>query len=62
MSRKAKRAIVGVLGGIGIVMILLGVLAHVYATTTGIIIAVCCWITSGVLERYWGLRRKKGES
>ena len=59
MSINAKRAIVGALGGIGLVMILLGALAHVYATTTGVIIAVCCWISSGILTKYWGLGKEE---
>ncbi len=59
MSRNAKVAIVGTLGGLGVIMILLGALAHVYATSTGIIIAIALWITCGVLSRYWGLKKKE---
>jgi len=59
MSRNAKVAIVRMLGGLGVIMILLGALAHVYATTTGVIIAICCWITCGILSRYWGLKKKE---
>lgn len=49
MSRNAKKAIVGALGGIGLVMILLGALAHIYPTTTGIIIAIALWLQVGHL-------------
>ena len=61
MSRKAKRAIVGALGGLGLVMILLGALAHIYPTTTGVIIAIALWITSGVLSKYWNLDKGKAK-
>ena len=59
MSVRAKRAVVSVLGVLGLIMILLGALAHVYATTTGVIIAICCWAASGILARYWGTKEKK---
>ena len=59
--RNAKRAIVGALGGLGLVMILLGALAHIYPTTTGVIIAIALWITSGVLSKYWNLDKGKAK-
>jgi len=59
MSRNAKKAIVGALGGLGLVMILLGALAHIYPTTTGIIIAIALWVTSGILSKYWNLDKSK---
>ncbi len=59
MSRNAKVAIVRMLGGLGVIMILLGALAHVYATTTGVIIAIALWIACGILSRYWGLKKKE---
>ncbi|MFC2024105.1 hypothetical protein ACFLTJ_00780 [Chloroflexota bacterium] len=61
MSRNAKKAIVGALGGLGLVMILLGALAHIYPTTTGVIIAIALWITSGVLSKYWNLDKGKAK-
>ena len=61
MSRNAKKAIVSALGGLGLVMILLGALAHIYPTTTGVIIAIALWITSGVLSKYWKLDRGKAK-
>jgi len=59
MSIKAKKAVVSVLGVLGLIMILLGALAHIYATTTGVIIAIALWATSGILGRYWGVKRGK---
>jgi len=59
MSRKAKRAIVSALGALGLIMILLGALAHIYPTTTGIIIAIALWVASGILGKYWKLEKGK---
>jgi len=59
MSTNAKRAIVGLVGGMGLIFLLIGALAHVYATTTGLIIMFVCWLVAGVLARYWGLKKPK---
>ncbi|MFC2024773.1 hypothetical protein ACFLTJ_04315 [Chloroflexota bacterium] len=61
MSRNAKKAIVGALGGLGLIMILLGALAHLYPTTTGVIIAIALWVTSGILSKYWNLDKSKAK-
>lgn len=61
MSRNAKVAIVSILGALGLIMILLGVLAHIYPTTTGIIIAIALWVASGILRKYWQLNKGKSE-
>ena len=59
MSTNAKRAIVGLLGGMGLIFLLIGAMTHVYPTTTGVIIMFVCWIGSGVLARFWGLKKEK---
>ena len=61
MSKNSKRAIVSALGGLGLVMILLGALAHIYPTTTGVIIAIALWVTSGILSKYWNLDKGKAK-
>ena len=59
MSRNAKVALVSALGALGLIMLLLGVLAHIYPTTTGLIIAIALWVTSGILRKYWNLDKGK---
>ncbi|MFC1938975.1 hypothetical protein ACFLWM_02345, partial [Chloroflexota bacterium] len=54
-------AIVGALGGLGLIMILLGALAHIYPTMTGVIIAIALWVTSGILSKYWNLDKGKAK-
>ncbi|MFC2003240.1 hypothetical protein ACFLV4_04785 [Chloroflexota bacterium] len=60
MSKNAKSAIVGLIGGLGLVFLLIGALIHIYPATTGVIIMFACWLISGVLARYWGLKKEKG--
>lgn len=59
MSRNAKKAIVGLIGGLGLIFVLIGALTDVYPTTTGVIIMFGCWLVSGVLASLWGLRKRK---
>ena len=61
MTDNAKRAWVGVLGLVGLMVLLLGAAAHLYSTIIGVIIAIACWIGCGILARYWGLRKEKSE-
>ena len=59
MSVNAKRAIVGLFGGLGLLFLLLGVIGDVYPTTTGVIIMFGCWIISGFFAKLWGLKKEK---
>ena len=59
MSTNAKRAIVALVGGMGLIFLLLGAVAHVYPTTTGVIIMFACWLIAGVLARFWGIKKEK---
>ena len=61
MSRNAKKAVVSILGALGLIMILVGALAHIYPTTTGVIIAIALWVTSGILSKYWNLDKGKAK-
>ena len=61
MSTNAKRAIVALIGGLGLIFLLLGALGDVYPTTTGVIIMFGCWLVAGVLSKFWGLKKEKSE-
>ena len=54
MSENAKRAIVGLIGGMGLTLLLVGAVAHVYSTVMGVILMFASWLVSGVLARFWG--------
>jgi len=57
MSTNAERAIVGLIGGLGLIFLLLGAIGDVYPTTTGVIIMLACWLVAGVMARFWGLKK-----
>ena len=59
MSKNAKRAVVGLIGGLGFIFLLLVAIGDVYPTTTGVIIMFACWLVAGVMTSYWGLKKKK---
>jgi len=59
MAINAKRAIVGLIGGLGFIFLLLGAIGDVYPTTTGVIIMFGCWLVAGVMASFWGLKKKK---
>ena len=59
MSRNAKRAYVSLLGLIGLIILLVGLFTPAYGFIIGLIIAIAIWVGSGILARYWGLKKEK---
>ena len=59
MSLNAKRAIVALIGGMGFIFLLLGAIADVYPTTTGVILLFVCGLIAGVLGKFWGLKKER---
>jgi hypothetical protein len=61
MSKNAKRAYVSALSALGVIILLFGIFTPL-SFWVGLIIAIACWIASGILGTYWGIKKeKKGE-
>jgi len=59
MSKNAKRAYVSALSALGVIILLVGIFTPLLGFVVGLIIAIACWIGSGILGRYWGVKGKK---
>lgn len=57
MSKQAKRAYTSLLGLIGLIVLLVGVFTDAYDFIIGLIIAIAIWVGSGILARYWGVKK-----
>ena len=61
MTARAKRAYVSIMSLAGLVVLLVGAMLDVYPVTLGVIIAIVLWIGSGILGKYWGVKKEKKE-
>jgi hypothetical protein len=59
MSPQAKRAYVSLLGLVGLAVLFVGLFTTAYDFMIGLIIAIVIWIGSGILGRYWGVKKEK---
>jgi len=59
MSRNAKKAYVSLLSLLGLVFLLVGIFVLAFDLTIGLILAIVCWIGSGILAKYWGVKKEK---
>jgi len=57
VSSRTKRAITSLLGLIGLIVLLVGLFTHAYSFMIGVIIAIAIWAGSGILARYWGVKK-----
>ena len=57
MSRNAKIAYVSLIGLVGLIVLLVGIFIHPYNFFVGLIIAIACWVGSGILARYWEIKK-----
>jgi hypothetical protein len=57
MSRNAKIAYVSLIGLAGLMVLLVGLFTSAYGFFVGLIIAIALWVGSGILARYWGLKK-----
>ena len=57
MSKNAKIAWVSVIGLVGLIVLLVGLFTSAYGFWVGLIIAIACWVGSGILARYWEVKK-----
>lgn len=57
MSRNAKIAYVSLISLVGLVVFLVGLLTPAYGFVIGLIIGIACWVGSGILARYWEIKK-----
>ena len=58
MSERAKKAYVSIMGLLGLLFLLLGIFTSL-EFTIGLIIAIVLWVGSGILGKYWGVKKEK---
>ena len=57
MSRNAKIAYVSFISLVGLIVFLVGLLTPAYGFVIGLIIGIACWVGSGILARYWQVKK-----
>ena len=57
MSRNAKIAYVSLIGLVGLIVLLVGIFTPL-SFGIGLIIAIACWVGSGILVKYWEVNKK----
>jgi hypothetical protein len=57
MNKKKKDVLVKLLGAIGVIILLGGIFLKLYDFTTGLFIAIVIWILTGVLAKYWNVKK-----
>jgi len=59
MKMREKKAIVKLLGGIGVIVLLIGLFTSMYEFLHGLVAAIAIWILTGAVEKYLGVEKKK---
>lgn len=57
MSRNAKIAYVSLIALVGLLVLLVGLFTPAYGFFVGLIIAIACWVGSGILAKYWEIKK-----
>ena len=60
MEKGKRKAIGGLIFGIGLIFLLIGAMTQIYATSTGVIIALAVWIIGGAIATLIFGAEKKG--
>ena len=58
MSKAAKRAYISIMSLLGLIVLLLGIFTEL-DFFVGLILAIALWVGSGILGRYWGVKKEK---
>jgi hypothetical protein len=59
MSKNARIAYVSLLSLVGLIVLLVGLFTGAYDFFIGLIIAIACWVGSGILAKYWEINKKE---
>jgi hypothetical protein len=59
MSTNAKKAYVSLLSLVGLIVLLVGLFTGAYNFWVGLIIAIVIWVGTGILAKYWGVKKEK---
>ena len=59
MNNNQKKAIVGLMGGIGAVVFLFGLLTDLYDFMIGLVAAIGVWILTGFLGTFLGVKKER---
>ena len=46
---------------IGLIFLLAGILLDIYDFVVGLIIAIACGVGSGILAKYWGVKKEESK-
>lgn len=57
VSDSRKKAWISVLGLVGLIVLLIGVLTPYFPFPWWLIVAIIFWVGSGILGRYWGVKK-----
>jgi len=58
MSKNAKIAYVSLIGLVGLIVLLVGIFTDLRFTIC-LIIAIACWVGSGILAKYWEINKQQ---
>ncbi len=57
MSKTAKKTLVSILTALGVIALLVGIFTDAVSFSVGLIIAIVFWIASGIVAKYWGVKK-----
>jgi hypothetical protein len=57
MKKKERTMVVALLGAIGLIVLLGGIFLNFYEFFHGLFGAIVIWILTGVLKKYWGIKK-----